>query len=64
MRTGTIIGLPDTYTRFARIKDDNGMSYTVDPSELPEDADVGNEYAYKLDLWSNDSGLGYSLRDD
>lgn len=64
MRLGTIIGVPDAYTKFARIKDANGSAYTVDPGELPEDAGIDDDFAYRLDLWGNDSGLAHSLRED
>ena len=64
MLIGTIVGIPDAYTKFARIHDGNGSSYTIDPGELPEGADLGDDFAYKLDLWGNDSGLAHSLRDD
>lgn len=63
MRIGTIIGLPDAYTQYARIRDENGTAYTVDPGELPKDAKIDKSYAYKLDLWAGDSGLGYELKD-
>lgn len=62
MRIGTVSSLPDGYSRYARIHDDNGSSYTVDPAELPKNASVGDEVAYKLDLWANDSGLAYGVK--
>lgn len=64
MRVGTIIGLPDQYTQFARIKDQYGVAYTVEPGELPEKVEVGDDFAYKVEIWSNDSGLGYALEDE
>ena len=65
MRIGHILSLPDTtYTAFGRIKDEYGSGYTIEPGEIPEDADIGDEFAYKVDLWGNDSGLGYGLRSD
>lgn len=64
MRIGTIIGLPDQYTQFARIKDQYGIGYTVEPGEIPENSDIGDEFAYKVEIWANDSGLGYALEDD
>lgn len=64
MRIGQLIGVPDGYTQYARIKDDEGIGYTVDPGEVPKGAKLGDSFAYKVDLWSNDSGLAYALRDD
>jgi len=64
MRIGTILSLPDGYTKFARIKDEDGTSYTVEPGAIPKDTDVGDEYAYKVEVWGSDSGLVYSLKDD
>jgi len=61
MRVGTIVGLPNEYTNYARIKDASGTSYTVDKADLPEDAELGGQYAYKVELWSNDGGVGYGL---
>ena len=66
MRVGTMISLPDEYTRFARIKDDDGVGYTVDPSVFPPDEtpEVDEEFAYKVEIWSNDSGLVYYMEED
>ena len=63
MRVGSLIAVPDDFSRFGRIIDDYGVAYTVDPSELPKGAEVGDQYAYKVDLWGNDSGLGVALTD-
>ena len=66
MRIGTVISVPDEYTRFARIKDEDGVGYTVDPSHYPEDEepDIDDEYAYKVEIWENDSGLVYWMEED
>ena len=64
MRIGTLISVPNEYSRFGRIIDDYGIAYTVDPSELPDDPDTGDRFAYKVDLWGNDSGLGVDLDPD
>ena len=64
MRVGTILALPDDYTKFGRVKDKDGSAYTVEPSALPEGADIGDEYAYKVEVWGNDSGLIYSVKDE
>ena len=52
------------YTQYARIKDDDGRAYTVDPGYLPKGAEVGDEMAYKVEIWGNDSGLAYDLEEE
>ncbi len=64
MRVGTIIGLPDAYSRYARIKDKDGVAYTVEPGEVPENAKLGDDFAYKVEIWSNDGGLAHSLKEE
>ena len=64
MRVGTILSLPDEYTHFGRIKDKDGTAYTVESGALPDGADLGDEYAYKVEVWGNDSGLVYHINDD
>ena len=59
MRVGTVLSLPNEYSRFARVKDADGNSYTADPSVLPKDVKEGSQLAYKVEIWSNDSGLVY-----
>ncbi len=59
MRVGTVLSLPNEYTRFARVQDADGNSYTADPSVLPKGVKEGSELAYKVEIWSNDSGLVY-----
>ncbi|HYX35451.1 MAG TPA: hypothetical protein VE954_20340 [Oligoflexus sp.] len=63
MRVGTVISLPNDYSRFARVQDADGTSYTADPSVLPKGAKEGSEVAYKVEIWSNDSGLVYDAQD-
>lgn len=64
MRIGKIISLPNTYTQFARIKDEDGRAYTVDPGYLPKGTEEGDELAYKVEIWGNDSGLAYDLEEE
>ncbi|WP_176736391.1 hypothetical protein [Oligoflexus tunisiensis] len=59
MRIGTVLSLPNEYSRFARVQDADGSSYTADPSVLPEGVKEGSELAYKVEIWGNDSGLVY-----
>lgn len=63
MRVGQILSVPDEYTQFGRIKDEYGRAYTVEPGQLPSDVEIGDSYAYKVDIWANDSGLAYGLKD-
>ena len=64
MRIGQLIGVPDAYTQYARIKDEDGLPFTVEPGEVPKGAKLGDNFAYKVDIWTNDSGLAYGLRED
>ncbi len=63
MRIGTIIGMPNQYTRFARVLDENGVAYTADPGILPKGAEEGSNLAYKVEIWGNDSGLIYETEE-
>ena len=62
MRIGTILSMPNEYSRFARIQDQDGIGYTADPSILPKGAEEGSELAYKVEIWGNDSGLVYDAQ--
>lgn len=64
MRLGSIIGLPNAYSQFARIKDQYGNSYTADPSLIPKGMKEGDSVAYKVEIGSNDSGLVYEVKED
>lgn len=64
MRVGTLLSLPNEYSKFARIKDADGTSYTADPSVLPKGVKEGSDLAYKVEIWSNDSGLVYEAKED
>ena len=65
MKLGTIIGIPDEYTRFARVlDDDSGVAYTVPPKKLYEDAGVDDDAAYTVEIWGNDSGLVHIIEED
>jgi hypothetical protein len=61
MRVGQLVSLPNEYSRFAQIKDDYGVAYTVDPGQLPKDAEMDTDYAYRVEIWGNDSGMAYEL---
>ena len=64
MRIGSIIGLPDAYSQFARIKEGDSVGFTVDAGEVPKDAAIGDSFAYKVSIFGNDSGLAHSLSED
>ena len=63
MRIGKILSLPDETSSFGRVLDAQGVGYTVDPGDLPEDAEEGDEVAYKVELWGNDSGMAFNVKE-
>ena len=67
MRIGSLISIPDEYTHFATIQDmTDGSVFTVHPSIIPEDLDpdIDDEFAYRVDVWENGSGLIVDLDND
>lgn len=64
MRLATVLSVPGEYSRFGRVIDEFGTGYTVDPTEMPEDIDVDDDVAYRVEIWGNDSGLAYDLVED
>lgn len=64
MINGVLVGLPNEYSQFGRVKDPSGNSYTVEKSQIPEDASEGDEVAYRVEIWGNDSGVAYDLKED
>ena len=63
MKVGTIISTPDEYSRFGRVLDGYGVGYTVEQGDIPEDLEDGDEVAYKVEIWGNDSGLAYQMEE-
>jgi len=61
MRIGTVISVPDKFSQYGRIKDDSGNAYTVEPGQLSEETKPGDEFAYRVEIWGNDSGVAYDL---
>jgi len=59
---GKIVGLPPEASQYARVQDEYGSVYTVHHSEIPENADVDDDFAYKVDIWQNPSGNVATLR--
>ena len=62
MKLGTLVSLPNEYSRFGRIRDAYGVTYSVEEGHVPPDAKEGDELAYKVEIWGNDSGLAYQLK--
>ncbi|MFK7871543.1 MAG: hypothetical protein AB8C84_00010 [Oligoflexales bacterium] len=63
MKVGTVISMPDGYSRFGRVLDGYGVGYTVEQGDLPEDVEIGDDVAYKVEIWGNDSGLAYQMEE-
>ena len=57
MRIGTVISIPNEYSQYGRVLDENGIAYTVEPDKIPDAAEIDDDLAYKVELWGNDSGL-------
>ena len=64
MRVGQFISLPNEYSRFGRVRDEYGTTHTVDSGQVPEGADTDSNYAYRVEIWGNDSGLAYDIQED
>ena len=64
MRVGRFVSLPNQYSQFAQIKDELGNAYTVDGAQIPDGADTDDDYAYRVEIWGNDSGLAYDIQED
>ena len=64
VRMGTVTAMPNEYSRFARIRDGSGVGYTVEVGDMPDGVEEGDELAYKVEIWGNDSGLAYDLDDE
>jgi len=57
MKIGTIVALPAENSRWATVKDEHGSRYTVDAGELPEEAQAGDELAYRVDFFSGSGSV-------
>ena len=62
MPVGKIVDIPNNYSSYARVRDENGEEYTVHSSEVPESAEDGDSFAYHVDVWQNESGNATTLR--
>lgn len=56
--------MPNENSKYGRILDGYGVGYTVEAGDLPEDVEEGDEVAYKVELWGNDSGLAYNVTEE
>lgn len=63
MRLGKIISLPNEFSRFGRILDTSGVGYTIEPGEISEDLEEGDEAAYQVEIWGGDSGLARNVKE-
>lgn len=60
MKIGNIVSLPNRFTEWAQIRDKvTGAIYTVSSKLLDKNVQEGDQYAYKVELWENESGLVY-----
>ncbi len=64
LRFGTIIAMPNNYSQYGRVLDDNGLAYTIEPHNIPDGADEDTDLAYKVEIWENDSGLIHYAEED
>lgn len=62
MPIGKIISVPLGDSQYARVRDEYGSEYTVHASELPREADLDDDFAYKVDIWQNPSGNVTTLK--
>ncbi len=62
MPIGKIAGMPPPGSGFARVRDEFGTEYSVDIKELPKHAKEGDDMAYRVDVFHNESGLATTLR--
>lgn len=65
VRFGTVLSLPNEYSRYARVHDEeSGIGFTVEPHKIPDDTEEDDDLAYKVEIWENDSGLVYWAEED
>ena len=63
MPSGVILDTPNIYSAYGRVRDEHGQVYTVHGSEVPTDADEGDDLAYHVDIWQQRSGNVATLRE-
>lgn len=62
MPVGKIVDVPGSYSAYGRVRDEYGSEYTVHASEIAEDAEPGDDFAYQVDIWQNEHGPVTTLR--
>lgn len=62
-KIGKFISLPNRYSDFATFRDNKtGEQYTVTPDDMPEKIKEKRDYAYKVEIWENNSGVAHSFK--
>ena len=64
MAIGKIVGLPPGSSQYARVRDEYGSEYSVKKEEIPKEARPGDDFAYRVDVFYNESGLATTLKND
>jgi len=64
MKFGNLISIPNDYSHYGRILDASGDAHTVEEGDIPQGAEVGDQLAYKVEIWGNESGLAHDLKEE
>jgi len=63
MSIGKILEMPiPNQTPFAHVIDEYGNHYSVHESEIPDETEVGDDYAYEVDVRQGATGNSATLR--
>ena len=62
MPTAIIVDTPNAISNYGRVRDEFGQEYTVHGSDIPEEHEPGDDYAYHVDLWQYSSRNVTTLR--
>lgn len=52
---GSVVALPTGSSNFAHVRDEYGNNYSVHASSLPDDADEGDSFAYRVAITGGSS---------
>lgn len=63
MPYGVILETPSLYSAYGRIRDEYGGEHTVHGSEISDEVEEGDDFAYHVDIWQNRSGNVTTLRE-
>ena len=55
MRIGKLVEAPKGDSNFGIVSDEYGNQWTVDRGEIPEGREAGDDYAYRVDFYSQSS---------